>query len=199
VYRIPYERDPVRVPRQCVITSTTNDRTFLRNEVGNRRFLVVHCERKVDFTALTPEYVDQVWAEAMDLYLADAEPLFVNEEQAEQAAAVRAGFTEETPLVGYVEDYCRNLVPPGWDTMTRTAKREWFAYDGNTGTVPISRVCAAEVIEMVTNKGPGEYTQALTTQVTNALKQLPGWVPVGMADSGGYGRQLMFVRVEDLL
>ena len=37
---------------------------------GNRRFLIVKSEDKVDFGALTDEYVDQLWAEAVSFYRA---------------------------------------------------------------------------------------------------------------------------------
>lgn len=202
-YRLPYETDLVVVPRQCVIWSTTNDHTFLRNEVGNRRFLVVHAEHKFDFARLTPEYVDQVWAEAVDLYLSGDEDLWVNEEQAHQAATLRASFTEESPIPGYVLDYTARLVPKGWTAMDRHARLEWMRAAttyGERGTEPMNRVCSAEILEVVLGKQPGEASQALVTMVTNALKTLPGWtMDAVLPDSGGYGPQLMFLRNESLL
>src|SRR5690606_33621462 len=68
VFRMPYEREASAHPRHCVIWGTTNDEVFLRQQEGNRRYLIVHCERRVDFEALTDEYIDQLWAEAVHLY-----------------------------------------------------------------------------------------------------------------------------------
>lgn len=202
-YRLPYETDFTFKKRQSVIWSTTNDKTFLRNEVGNRRFLVVHCEDPVDFKAMTDQYVDQLWAEAVDIYLGGDEMLFLDPIQVLEASEVRASFTEENPIAGYVQSYVARLVPEDWETLDRFARLDWMATDAvfnEGGTDLMNRVCSTEITEVVFGKKPGEAQQVLITQVTNALKDLPDWYPEGVVDDGvGYGSQLMFVRKGSLL
>ena len=69
--RLAYRRDPVPLPRRVVIIGTTNEIECLPPDpTGNRRFVVVPVSETEENAArvrlvLTPEYVAQVWAEAV--------------------------------------------------------------------------------------------------------------------------------------
>ena len=60
--------------RHCVFIGSTNDSTFLRDNTSlvERRFWVIKCNKKTRdskiFDILTPEYIDQLWAEAVYYY-----------------------------------------------------------------------------------------------------------------------------------
>lgn len=68
--RLAYARNANTYERHCVFIGSTNDDTFLRDSTSavERRFWVIDCKReKYDSSViemLTPEYVDQLWAEA---------------------------------------------------------------------------------------------------------------------------------------
>lgn len=61
--------------RHCVFIGSTNDTTFLRDNTSlvERRFWVIKCNKNTRdskiFDTLTPEYIDQLWAEAVYYYL----------------------------------------------------------------------------------------------------------------------------------
>ena len=71
-YRAAYARRTQEHPRQCAFFGTTNDEEFLRDATGGRRFwpVVVTEVGRTKGDTLTPETVDQVWAEVMIRYLA---------------------------------------------------------------------------------------------------------------------------------
>lgn len=204
-YRIAYDRDPQDYPRMSVVWATTNDATFLRNEIGNRRFLVAECHEKADFDKMAPDYVDQVWAEIMDLYASgEGETLHLSDVEEAQAQAVRDRYTEEDLVVSFVQGYVNRLVPAKWPSMGRDERLEYWrniVLYGDQGTDRIDRVCSAEIIEAADSRlSPVFADRQAIHRVTNALKGLPGWVPEGYSDdSGGHGRQMMFLRAESLL
>lgn len=64
--RPPYGRYIVEVPRQCVFAASTNERDWLKDATGGRRFWPVECT-KVDKPALIRDR-SQLWAEAKYMY-----------------------------------------------------------------------------------------------------------------------------------
>lgn len=67
VYRPPYGRRSITVPRQNVFAATVNPEKYLKDETGARRFWPVRCGQQLDIEALRRD-CDQLWAEAVHLY-----------------------------------------------------------------------------------------------------------------------------------
>lgn len=65
-YRPSHARYVVDVPRSCVIVGSTNERDFLTDATGNRRFWPLDAQ-KVDIELLASQR-DQLWAEAVARY-----------------------------------------------------------------------------------------------------------------------------------
>jgi len=207
VFRMPYDREALAHKRHSVIWSTTNDEVFLRRQEGNRRFLIVRCEDKVDFSLLTDEYVDQLWAEAVHLYRA-GELLYLSSEESAAAAAEREHFTEEDALGGVLQEYLDTLVPEDWDKRGPAARAEWL-YNRSSGlaaegTVEQTHTCSAQLWVEALGKRFGDHKRTDLLEINAALKRLPGWAPLrGRRRVPGYGPQLVFVRTtvdgEDLI
>ena len=65
-YRTPYDRKAEKYPRRTFFACTVNDDEFLRDDTGNRRFIVI------DVEALNHTHdidVDLLWGQVMDMYL----------------------------------------------------------------------------------------------------------------------------------
>lgn len=74
VFRPPYDRSTIIVPRRCVFAATTNEETYLRDTTGARRWWPVHVER-IDLEAIVAER-EQLWAEAVARWRS-GEPFFL--------------------------------------------------------------------------------------------------------------------------
>lgn len=68
-FRAPYERLPSSYRRECVFVGTSNEREYLRDPTGGRRFLPVFADRDVDVGGVVA-LRDQLWAEAVALFSA---------------------------------------------------------------------------------------------------------------------------------
>ncbi len=200
VFRMPFDREAQVHKRHSVIWSTTNDEVFLRRQEGNRRFLIVRCEKKVNFKALTPEYIDQVWAEAVHLYN-QGELLYLEEHESLQAAEERELFTEEDSLAGLIEHYLETLVPEGWDDMSPQSRTQWLLdkADGLVkGTEPINAVCSAQIWVEALGRRYGDHRRTDLLDITTAMARIPGWKSLpGRHRVPGYGPQHMFVRDDE--
>lgn len=73
--RLAYARNTSNFKRHCVFIGSTNDDTFLRDNTSSveRRFWVIKCNKTVKDSrvsdTMTPEFVDQLWAEAYHYYM----------------------------------------------------------------------------------------------------------------------------------
>jgi len=81
--REPYQRHSTRLPRQTILAGTTNDRTYLRDSTGNRRFWPIQCGL-IDLELLARDRM-QLFGEAVIAYEA-GEPWHLSREDERIAA-----------------------------------------------------------------------------------------------------------------
>lgn len=66
--RLAYARRVTEFRRQCIFIGSTNDREYLKDDTGGRRFWPVFCSvTAIDFKGLDA-IADQLWAETLHLY-----------------------------------------------------------------------------------------------------------------------------------
>lgn len=210
VIRLPYAREHVKLPRRQVIWGTTNDAVFLRAQEGNRRFLIVEVAEKLDFGKYSDEYVNQVWAEAVHIWktsrdqygLKDNPELFLSSEEEAAAESVRSMATEEDSMTGLIQAYLDTLVPANWVELSPEERISWLRDEEQgivSGTHPIDVVCSLEIWEIALGRERGKHSRVDILQITNALKQLPGWFgpmpkPTRLPF---YGPQRVFARMDE--
>lgn len=102
VYRQPFGRRSVTVPRQNVFAASCNPDKYLRDETGGRRFWPVRCGA-IDNDALRRDR-DQLWAEASALCAA-GEQYWATPDMAYLKAAQEERFMED-PWEEPIMEYC---------------------------------------------------------------------------------------------
>lgn len=86
-YRPPYEKYPRLFTKKFIVARTTNNRTYLKDKTGTRRFLPLMAHKSQQklnpVTDLTPDYVQQLWGEAVWLYKQAKDPFLLSPKQNE--------------------------------------------------------------------------------------------------------------------
>lgn len=87
-FRPPYGKAPTPMPRPSIFVSTVNGDTFLRDDTGERRYLVIECPQVyakgelIDLDAVVRDR-DRIWKSAMQTYRAGERPYLSHELQNE--------------------------------------------------------------------------------------------------------------------
>ena len=86
-YRPPYEKHPRLFTKKFIVARTTNNRTYLKDKTGTRRFLPLMAHKSQQklnpVTDLQPNYVKQIWGEAVWLYKQAKDPFLLSPKQNE--------------------------------------------------------------------------------------------------------------------
>lgn len=200
-YRAAYARRTQEHPRQCAFFGTTNDDEFLRDSTGGRRFwpVTVTDEGKRKGDSLTAEIVDQIWAEIVTRYYA-GEQWYLTDEVEAMAKEVQEKHTEMNGKQGLIENFLELLLPPDWDERDLESRLMFLSGgfgEGDTGTVPRTKVCAIEIWQELFHGDPKTFTPLQAREINSMLRRVPGWEACSSAPCGKlYGRQRCFVRRE---
>lgn len=202
-YRVAYGRQVSTFPRQCVFFGTTNDRTFLKDKTGNRRFwpVVVNiCERKKDlFKDMVQHEIDQLWAEAVEAWNGK-ESLFLDAPLEAQAQLIQEAHTEESEKLGLIQEYLDTPLPSNWESLDISARRRYFHGSdfGETeeGEAIRDRVCALEVWVELFEGDPKNFNLIQAREINDILRRMPEWESYGSKLRFGknYGLQRAFIR-----
>lgn len=201
VYREPYGRRTTSYPRQCVFFGTTNDREYLRDPTGNRRFwpvdLGLNQPTKDVFSGLDDE-VDQIWAEAVVRYNA-GEPLYLEGEAAKEALHQQQAHVEANPKEGIIHEFVARRVPRDWYERDIAARRAyWGMAVGADDTIPRPMICTMEIWYECFGRNLSDMRKADAMEISNMLAAIPGWERKARINFGGaYGRQRGFVRCDN--
>ena len=196
-FRPAYGRRLQEFPRQCIFIGTTNETQFLRDTTGNRRFWVVDTPNeptKDMWKELTPETVQQVWAEAVEFYK-QGEELYLPRELESMAREVQETYEEENPRAGIIADYLERLLPAGWDDMDIYARRS-FLEGSADGVTRRETVCILEIWAEALGSNPDKLDRYAIKEIRDIMASMPGWKRTGNKRTTikPYGRQRYYER-----
>lgn len=175
-YRVPYAVEPETRLRRWVVWGSTNDMELLRERDGNRRFLMVECVRPRDFDLLTPEYVDQIWAEAVHAYLM-GESHVMNSYERELARTARDQHIHSDALTESIAEHLRLPITSDWhekkpETL-RSIVGQWNVdVIGSTGDKERDFITPKEVWVEVEGMSLADFTLRDQSRVKDSLQAL---------------------------
>lgn len=169
-YRTPYEKRPQRRPRQCVFCGTSNDKNFLKDRTGNRRYFPIDCHAtdetkdRIFNYKLSRPYLEQVMAEAVAYYKAHPDEELILPKHIElMAKEAQDEHLEEDVWVQIIDDYLESDL---------------------TG-----RVNAAYLYEKALNKDMADMRKGEAARILTIMRNdIKGWHEIGKARLNGYGR-----------
>lgn len=201
-FRVAYGRVVETFKRQCIFIGSINNKDFLRDPSGNRRFLPidVHASRAVkDVWVDLPGEVDQLWAEAVELYK-QGETLYLGKEAERQAYIEQVGHSEQDDRTGLITMYLERMLPEGWEKIDLGTRRMFLSDPDEEGEVKREVVCVAELWCECLGKNREDMTRFNTKELNDMMKAMDGWsystetkyFPI-------YGKQRYYHRVKKFL
>lgn len=203
-FRPAYGRTIETYKRQCVFFGTTNSKDFLRDPTGNRRFLPIDVRpeyaTKNVAQELTEEEVDQVWAEAYEMYK-QGEPLYMTGEEDMLAKIEQHKHSEQDERKGIIEEYLNAKYPDNWTSMDLYDRRRWLEDPlSQAGTIQKDFVCVAEIWCECLGKEKNDMSRYNTRDINDIMRSLPEWeASTSTKNFSIYGKQKYYKRRDSLL
>jgi predicted P-loop ATPase len=195
--RLAFERRARSFPRQCVFMGSTNEREYLRDATGGRRFWPIACTVAEIDTDRLARCIDQIWAEATakyrsmrDLYTHADLPLYLqNDDAAAQAKVLQEDRRQESAdevMAGRIAEWLERPIGAelGLDCL-----------DGEEPRFR-SEVYLPEIWTQMLGQDAAKYDPRNQQLLGRAMRLVPGWRLQGQGRSKVYGKQRVFVRVD---
>lgn len=182
-YRVAYDRVVSDFPRKCIFFGSTNNREFLKDVTGNRRFWPVSVDpenkKMSHWDHLTNEEVGQIWAEALELYRR-GESLELDREAEKEAEKQQGLHMQDDPREGIIKEW---LETPTHD--------EFSPFKGEL----LDKVCAVQIWAECLDNKKGTLKPWEAKEICNIMRKMPGWEeaekPMRIPN---YGQQKVFIR-----
>ena len=182
-FRVAFGHYKEVFPRQNVFYGSTNDRNFLRDKSGNRRFWPVDVfpsEAKYKARDINEETRAQIWAEVCEIWKR-GELLYLNDEDEKLAKAEQEAHRETGELEGMIDEFLQISIPNDWYEKTIEERQSYIrSYFGDdmfkdVGSVKRERVSTIEIwCELL--EGRRENLQPVKrAEITNILDSFSSW------------------------
>ncbi|MEH3123012.1 MAG: VapE family protein [Sphingomonas phyllosphaerae] len=197
--RLAYERRATDFPRQSILIGSTNDREYLKDNTGGRRFLPVECRvESIDIDGLRA-VVDQLWGEAYAVYQSmmrmhaagEDLPLYLTDEfSVAYAAKLQESRRVESPddvLAGRIEEWLEKPI--------NTGSIDDDGADPAAGPAFYNEVCTQMIWVECLGGDIRSFKPAEQGQVNRAMGRMVSWGANGdQKRFPKYGKQRVFYR-----
>ena len=198
--RLAYRRDSATFHRQCVFIGSTNQKEYLKDTTGNRRWWPIDCGegftetgKHIDVNRLKGER-DQIWAEAMEIYSDIDSDLTLSPEAVKIAIQRQRGKLETDEWEGVIESWLDLPASIHRYNKDWSSKAEDFNSLDGKGIEVRERICVIEIWEdCLKMKHPmRKYDK---NRIAGILDSLDSWERKRTLKFGErFGRQRAWVR-----
>lgn len=199
-YRPAYGRATVTHKRQSILIGTSNEREFLKDDTGNRRFWPIDVGKNTPLKNVfedLPKVIDQMWAEA-HCYFVMGEPLYLDKEMAEAAEREQEAHKHEDPRKGIIEEFLKIPIPVNWYSMDADSRRLYDPKTYTGETMERDKICALEIWVECFHRAKADMAQRDTRQINGILSEIlkdkPEWMRDNLRFGTDYGRQRGFSK-----
>ncbi len=194
--RLAYARRAGSFPRQCIFIGSTNDREYLKDDTGGRRFWPIACEVEEIDTETLERLVDQIWAEAFAIYREmrgkqprGTLPLYLDGTALQEALGLqesRRVETEADAMAGQIGAWLDRPIATGsFDDDTDACGEPLYR----------SETCLIEIWCECLGNDRRSYNRQSQLSLSNAMRLVQGWDLAGSKTFAvPYGKQRMYCR-----
>ncbi len=198
IYRPAYGKATETYPRQCIFVATTNDRNFLKDPSGNRRFLPIDTNgllAKKNVHKLSTEEIGHIWAEAKELFDA-GETLYMSKEAEVLAKKEQRDHSENDERKGLIEGFLAVKLPESWNDLDVFERRMHLETPSKiTSVVERDCVCVAEIWCECLGKNKEDMDRYKTKELNDILRSLEHWEEQKSTKNFKlYGKQRFYLR-----
>jgi predicted P-loop ATPase len=189
-FRAAYGRHVKEMPRCCVFFGSTNNREYLQDKTGNRRFwpldVGLQPVKKDVFNGLDSE-LDQLWAEAVIRWRL-GEPLYLSGEVEAFAKAEQEEHRERSPHEGIILDFLEQRVPADWTRWDLPRRQAFWSglASGEVETVERDQVCALEVWCEALHQDQRFIKNTDAAEINAVIEAAHGWKRMNKTSRFGY-------------
>jgi predicted P-loop ATPase len=182
--RLAYQVEKGYYPRQCIFVGTTNNMDFLSDTTGNRRFWPVVARKQKMTKSIKddlPAEVDQIWAEAVQIFKA-GEPLYLEDPKLEAIAnAIQEQHRERDAWEDVIAEFLEKPAPPDyWENPDSTGE---LCKEDTTNWVLRDKV----TISQLWRQALGEFKMNDTIpakRIRNIMRSFDSWEDALMSENG---------------
>ena len=198
LYRPAYARRVEKRPRRCVFFGSTNDDEFLKDATGDRRYWPVDLDAnkaELPISALTSEVVDQIWAEAYQLWKNKEVDPYLTGESAELALKAQEAHKLYDEWDGVIRRYLETPVPSDWPTRSLKDRRLVLdgIFNGPTDS-KINQVCINEIWCEAFGKSSVDLDQTGRRRIAAVMRNVSDWETCRTIRTSYSGRQKGYKR-----
>lgn len=180
-FRKPYMKRTEEFAKNFVLARTTNQKEYLKDKTGERRFLSVMADtsrQKKHPMEIEPETVEQIWGEAVTIYKSGADLMF-DKETEERLEIYREKFMYRDEVELQVLEYLEMPIPDNWSSWSIQQQHQYTSkyFDNSSefeaGTKKLEKVSTREMMYNLFMRNSND--KKLSTKINMIMDNHPGW------------------------